>query len=51
MKVSLLRSGPDYARFASSRDAPERREPVSNVRGALGIVAGISVDSLLLNVH
>lgn len=50
LKVALLRSGDDYARFASSRDAPERREPVSNVRGGIGIVAGISVDSLTLQV-
>lgn len=46
VKVSLLRSGGDYARFASSRDAPERREPLSNIDGAIGIVTGISVDSV-----
>lgn len=51
LKVALLRSGPDYARFADSRDTPERREPISNVEGALGIVAGISVDSLQLTVE
>ena len=50
LKVSLLRSDDDYARFASSRNAPERREPVSNVHGGIGIVAGISVDSLTLQV-
>lgn len=50
LKVALLRSGDDYARFASSRNAPERREPVSNVRGGIGIVAGISVDSLTLRM-
>lgn len=46
LRVAVLRSGEDYARFASSRTAPERREPISNVRGAIGIAAGISVDSL-----
>ena len=46
LRVSLLRSTVDYARFAESRQAPERREPVSNVEGALGVVAGISVDSV-----
>ena len=46
LRVSLLRGTVDYARFADSRQAPERREPVSNVEGALGIVAGISVDSV-----
>ncbi len=51
LRVSVLRSGQDYARYASSRDAPERREPVSNVTGGLGIVAGISVDSLVVRVR
>jgi hypothetical protein len=51
LKISLLRSGEDYARFASSRDDPERREPVSNVRGGVGIVAGVAVDSLRLRVE
>ena len=51
LKVALLRSGSDYAQFATSRSAPERREPISNVNGALGIVAGISVDSLRCTVE
>jgi hypothetical protein len=51
VKVSLLRSGRDYARFASSKDAPQRREPVTNVTGGLGIVAGISMDSMRLEVR
>jgi hypothetical protein len=51
LKVALLRSGQDYARFAASRDDPERREPVSNIPGGLGIATGISVDSLLLSVE
>lgn len=50
LQVALLRSGRDYARFAVSRDAPDRREPISNVTGALGIFAGISVDSLRVRV-
>ena len=50
LKASLIRSGADYARFASSRDAPERREPITNVEGGLGIVAGVSVDSLVVAV-
>lgn len=50
LTVALLRSGQDYARFVTSRDAPERREPRSNVTGALGIVAGLSVDSLFVEV-
>lgn len=50
VRVSLLRSSEDYARFASSRQSPERREPISNVLGGVGIVAGISVDSLTLQI-
>ncbi len=50
LKVTLLRSRQDYARFADSRNAPDRREPFSNVSGALGIVAGLSVDSLFVGV-
>lgn len=50
LRVALLRSGQDYARFATTRDAPERREPRSNVTGGLGIAAGISVDSLRLRL-
>ena len=50
LKAALLRSGSDYALFATSRDAPERREPISNVSGALGIVVGVSVDSVQVTV-
>lgn len=46
LRVSLVRSGQDYARFASSINESERREPVWNVRGAIGIVAGLSIDSM-----
>ena len=48
--VAVLRSGTAYARYASSRDAPDRREPVTNVTGGLGIVAGVSVDSRSVRV-
>ena len=50
VRVSILRSGLDYARYATSRDDPGRREPISNVRGGLGVVAGISIDSVRVNV-
>lgn len=50
VRVALLRSGRAYARFAATREFPERREPVSNVEGGLGIVAGIALDSLRLVV-
>ena len=51
LRVALLRSHQDYARYASSRRDPERREPASNVTGALGIVAGLSLDSLTVRVE
>lgn len=50
LRVSLVRSGPDYARFAASKHTPERREPISNLSGAVGIVAAIAVDSTHLYV-
>ena len=51
LRVSIIRSGQDYARFVSSRDDPERREPASNVAGAIGIFAGLSVDSVRVQVE
>ena len=51
LRASIIRSGQDYARFVSSRDDPERREPVSNVAGAIGIFAGLSVDSVRVQVE
>lgn len=51
LRISLIRSGEDYARFASTRRDPARREPVSNVRGGLGIAAGIALDSLSVEVE
>ncbi len=51
LRVGLLRSGRDYARFALSRDAADRREPIGNVTGGLGIFAGIAVDSLFVPVY
>ncbi len=51
LRVALVRSDAAYARFAATQGDPERREPVSNVEGGLGIVAGIAVDSLSLRVE
>lgn len=50
ISVYLLRSGTDYARFATSRKTPERREPISNVSNGRGIVAGTSMDSLEVQI-
>ena len=51
LRVALVRSQQDYARYVASRRDPERREPVSNVSGGLGIVAGISLDTLRVPVR
>lgn len=50
LRVSLVRSGADYARFAASRDDPDRREPISGVQGGIGIFAAVSVDSVHVQV-
>ena len=50
LRISLLRGGTDYARFAWSRTDPTRREPQGNVAGGIGIVAGVAVDSLSVDV-
>jgi hypothetical protein len=50
LDVFVLRSGTDYARYALSRTDPSRREPVGNVRGGIGIVAGVAIDGRTLQV-
>lgn len=42
----LTRGDTSFAAFARSRDDPERREPVSNVEGGLGIATAVAIDSL-----
>ncbi len=51
VRVALVRSGQDYARFAATRTSPTQREPRSNVVGGRGIVAGLSVDSVVVEVN
>lgn len=46
LTVSLTRGGTAFAAFAESRDTPERREPISNVEGGLGIATAVALDSL-----
>lgn len=46
----FVRGGLPYAQFIASRDQPLQREPVSNVIGGRGIVAGISLDTLSLTL-
>lgn len=50
LDIGLLRSTEDYARFARTRADRDRREPLSNVVGGLGIVAGVAIDSMQVKV-
>jgi len=50
LDVFVLRSGTDYAEYALSRTDPDRREPVSNVSGGLGIAVGFAVDGQTVQV-
>ena len=51
VRVAVLRAGADYARFAAGLGASDGRAPVGNVAGALGLVAGVSVDSVTVEVR
>ena len=46
LTVTLTRGDTSFAAFAQSRDDPERREPISNVEGGLGIATAVAIDSL-----
>ena len=48
--VALVRSGTDYARYALSRTDPDRREPIGNVEGGLGIAVAVAVDRQTVRV-
>lgn len=46
LTTALVRGDTAFASFAQTRTDPERREPISNVDGALGVALAVSVDSL-----
>lgn len=46
LTATLVRGDTSFAAFARSRNDPERREPISNVTGGLGIATAIAMDSL-----
>lgn len=46
LAATLTRGDTAFAAFARSRTDPERREPISNVDGGLGIATAVAVDSL-----
>ncbi|MFK7848699.1 MAG: DUF4249 family protein [Rhodothermales bacterium] len=50
LTVQLIRGTKAYADFAASKNAPERREPVSNIDGAIGVLAGIALDAIEFEV-
>lgn len=46
LTTALVRGDTAFASFAQTRTDPDRREPISNVDGALGVALGVAVDSL-----
>lgn len=46
LTATLVRGDTSFAAFARSRNDPERREPISNVTGGLGIATAVATDSL-----
>lgn len=46
LEAALVRGDTAFASFAHSRTDPERREPLSNVEGALGVALAVAVDSV-----
>lgn len=46
LTTALVRGDTAFASFAQTRTDPDRREPISNVNGALGIATAVAIDSL-----
>lgn len=51
LTTTLTRGDSSFASFARTRTDPDRREPVSNIDGGLGIALSVSVDSLVQTVE
>ena len=51
LRLSLVRSPPEYARFVAGRSSPGDREPPTNVIGARGIFTGLALDSVVVLVE
>lgn len=49
LTATLVRGDSAFASFAQSRTDSDRREPISNVDGALGVALGVAIDSLRLD--
>jgi len=50
LTATVTRGDTSFADFAQSRDDPERREPISNIEGGLGIATAIALDSMRVSV-
>jgi len=50
LTTSVTRGDTAFASFAQTRTDPDRREPISNVEGGLGVALAVSVDSLSRSV-
>lgn len=48
LTAALVRGDSAFADYAQTRTDPERREPISNVDGGLGIATAVSVDSIVV---
>ena len=48
--VWIARGDAEYASFMAERDDPDRREPPSNVTGGLGVITGVAMDSVEVEV-
>lgn len=46
LTATVTRGDSAFVAFARSRGDPERREPISNVRGGLGIATAVALDSM-----
>ncbi|MDE2835523.1 MAG: DUF4249 family protein [Bacteroidota bacterium] len=51
LRLSLVRSPPEYARFVAGRSSPGDREPPTNLIGARGIFTGLAMDSVVVRVE
>ena len=51
LTTALVRGDTSFASFAQTRTDPDRREPISNVDGALGVALAVAVDSVTRTIE
>lgn len=49
LTAALVRGDSAFADYAQTRTDPDRREPISNVEGGLGIATAVAVDSIVVS--